>query len=215
MQGFFADIAASTRASVETLKDRLRRTTMRERVLLGGLVLGAAIYAPIVALEWRTTQADRYIDALTQQSSARLTANTARRVAEGAADRLALEDMNGWGFEATNPAVAQVLIEQRLLQAAAAAGLTNARITTNAKVEALGPTQWLEAEIQSDLRWGPAFAFLDRVGEWPEGFRVTAFRYEVTPPPAIMPGVEAPAPSGKLRISLAFPVRIANPGAAS
>ena len=215
MQGFLADIMASTRASIEMLKDRLRRTTMRERVLLGGLVLGAAIYIPVAALEWRMAQADRYIEALTEQSTARLTANAARRVAEGAADRLALEDMNGWGFEATNPAVAQVLIEQRLLQAAAATGLTNTRITTNAKIEALGPTQWLEAEIQSDLRWGPAFAFLDRVGEWPEGFRVTAFRYEVTSPPPIMPGVEAPPPSGKLRISLAFPVRIANPGAAS
>src|SRR5690606_6554389 len=72
LQGFFADMVASTRASIETLKDRLRRTTLRERVLLGGLVLGAALYAPVAALDWRTTQADRYIDALTEQSAARL-----------------------------------------------------------------------------------------------------------------------------------------------
>jgi hypothetical protein len=215
LQGFFADIVASTRASIETLKDRLRRTTMRERVLLGGLVLGAAIYAPVAALEWRTAQADRYIEALTEQSTARLTANAARRVAEGAADRLALEDMNAWGFEATNAAVAQVLIEQRLLETATATGLPNPRITTNAKVEVLGPTQWLEVEVQSDLRWGPAFAFLDKVGEWPEGFRVTAFRYEITPPNPLLVGAEAPPPTGKLRIGLAVPVRIANPGAAS
>ena len=215
MQGFFADIVASTHASIETLKDRLRRTTMRERVLLGGLVLGAAIYAPVAALEWRTAQADRYIEALTEQSTARLTANAARRVAAGAADRLALEDMNGWGFEASNPAVAQVLIEQRLLEAAVATGLPNTRITTNAKLQALGPTQWLEAEVQSDLRWGPAFAFLDRLGEWPEGFRVTAFRYEITPPNPMLISANTPMPSGKLRIGLAFPVRIANPGAPS
>ena len=44
----------------------------------------------------------------------------ARRIADGAADRLALEDMNAWGFEAANPAVAQVLIEQRLLEALSA-----------------------------------------------------------------------------------------------
>lgn len=215
MQGFFADMVASTRASIETLKDRLRRTTMRERVLLGGLVLGAAIYAPVAALEWRTAQADRYIDALSEQSTARLTANAARRVAEGAADRLALEDMNAWGFEATNSAVAQVLIEQRLLQAAMATGVPNPRITTNAKIESLGPTQWLEAEVQSDLRWGTAFAFLDKIGEWPEGFRVTAFRYEITPPNPMLLGADALPASGKLRIGLAFPVRIANPGAAS
>lgn len=215
LQGFFADMVASTRASIQTLKDRLRATTMRERILLGGLVLGAAVYAPVAALDWRTAQADRYIDALSEQSTARLTANAARRVAAGAADRLALEDMNGWGFEAANPAVAQVLIEQRLLETATATGLPNPRITTNAKVEAVGPTQWLEAEVQSDLRWGPTFAFLDKLGEWPEGFRVTAFRYEVTPPNPLLVGAEAPPPSGKLRIGLAFPVKIANAGAAS
>lgn len=215
LQGFFADMVASTRASIETLKDRLRRTTMRERVLLGGLMLGAALYAPVAALEWRTAQAERYIDALTEQSAARLTANAARRVTAGAADRLALEDMNGWGFEASNPAVAQVLIEQRLLEAAVATGLPTPRITTNAKIAAVGPTQWLEAEVQSDLLWGPAFAFLDKLGEWPEGFRVTAFRYEITPPNPMLISADALAPSGKLRIGLAFPVRIVNPGAPS
>ena len=215
LQGFFTDMVASTRASIETLKDRLRRTTMRERVLLGGLVLGAALYAPVAALEWRTAQADRYIEALTEQSTARLTANAARRVADGAADRLALEDMNGWGFEASNPAVAQVLIEQRLLEAAVVTGLPNPRITTNPRIEAVGPTQWLEVEVQSDLRWGPAFAFLDKVGEWPEGFRVTVFSYEITPFNGVVRSGEAPPLNGKLRIGLAFPVRIANEGAAS
>lgn len=215
LQGFFAEMVASTRASIATLKDRLRATTLRERVLLGGLALGVALYAPVAALEWRTTQADRYIDALTEQSTARLTANAARRIADGAADRLALEDMNSWGFEATNPAVAQVVIEQRLLQTATATGLPNPRITTNAEVQAIGPTQWLEAEVQSDLRWGPAFAFLDKLGEWPEGFRVTAFRYELTPINPMVMSTDTAAPSGKLRISLAFPVRIPAQGAAS
>jgi len=84
LQGFFADMVASTQSSINGLKDRLRRTTLRERVLLGGLVLGAAVYAPVAALEWRTTQADRYIDALTDQSTARLSAAAARRVADGA-----------------------------------------------------------------------------------------------------------------------------------
>ena len=215
MQGFLADMIASTRASIETLKERLRRTTTRERILLGGLVLGAAVYAPVAALDWRTAQADRYIDALTEQSTARLTASAARRIADGGADRLALEDMNGWGFEASNAAVAQVLIEQRLLETATATGLPNPRITTNPKVEAIGPTQWLEAEVQSDLRWGPAFAFLDKLGEWPEGFRVTAFRYEVTPGNPMVINTAPTAPSGKLRIGLAFPVRVADAGAAS
>lgn len=204
-----ADIVASARASIETLKERLRRTTARERVLLGALVLGAAIYAPVAALDARSAQADAYIDAISEQSTARLTANAARRVADGAADRLALDDMNAWGFEASNPAVAQVLIEHRLLEAAETVALPNPRITTNAKVEDIGPTQWLEAEVQADLRWGSTFAFLDKLGEWPEGFRVVAFRYELTPPRPMAIDAGPPQTSGKLWLRLAFPVRLA------
>lgn len=204
-----ADIVASARASIETLKERLRRTTTRERVLLGALVLGAAIYAPVAALDARSAQADAYIDAISEQSTARLTANAARRVADGAADRLALDDMNAWGFEASNPAVAQVLIEHRLLEAAETVALPNPRITTNAKVEDIGPTQWVEAEIQADLRWGSTFAFLDKLGEWPEGFRVVAFRYELTPPRPMAIDAGPPQTSGKLWLRLAFPVRLA------
>ncbi|MBN9479317.1 MAG: hypothetical protein J0I52_03690 [Bordetella sp.] len=209
-----ADMVASTRASIETLKERLRRTTPRERALLGALALGAAFYAPVAALEARNAQADAYIDAVGERSSARMTANAARRIAEGAADRLALDDMNAWGFEATNPAVAQVLIEQRLLETAEAAALPNPRITTNPKVEDIGPTQWLEAEVQGDLRWGSTFAFLDKLGEWPEGFRVVGFRYELTPPRPMMEGAAAPQTSGKLWLRLAFPVRLAQSGPA-
>lgn len=215
LQGFMADMVASARASIETLKERLRRTTARERVLLAALMLGAALYAPVAALESRNTQADAYIDALTEQSAARLTANAARRIADGAADRLALDDMNAWGFEAANPAVAQVLIEHRLLAAAGAVDLPNPRIITNAQVEAIGPTQWLEAEVQADLRWGPAFAFLDKLGEWPEGFRVIAFRYELTPPRPMTVDAGPAQTSGKLWLRLAFPVRLAKTEAPS
>lgn len=215
LQGFMAETAASARASIETLKERLQRTTMRERLLLGGLMLGLAFYAPVAALEARSTQADAYIDALGEQSTARLTAAAARRIADGAADRLALEDMNAWGFEAANPAVAQVLIEQRLLEALNAAGLPNARIVTNAKVEAIGPTQWLDVEVQSDLRWDPAFAFMDKLGEWPEGFRVVGFRYELTPPGPMMVEDGPPQTSGKLWLRLAFPVRLTDAGTPS
>ena len=215
LQGFMADMVASARASIETLKERLRRTTARERVLLAALALGAALYAPVAALESRNTQADAYIDALTEQSAARLTASAARRIADGAADRLALDDMNAWGFEAANPAVAQVLIEHRLLAAAGAVDLPNPRIITNAQVEAIGPTQWLEAEVQADLRWGPAFAFLDKLGEWPEGFRVIAFRYELTPPRPMTVDAGPAQTSGKLWLRLAFPVRLAKTEAPS
>lgn len=181
---------------------------MRERVLLACLVMGMLLYAPVAAFEYRTDKAEAYVNALSDQASAKLTANTARRIAAGAADQMALEDMKSWGFEATNPAVAQTLIEYRLVEAATAAGLNNPTITTSQQVEAIGPTQWMSAEIQADLRWGATFAFLDNLGEWPEGFRVTSFRYQLTPVNPMLAGLPQMGPLGKVQIGLSFPVRV-------
>lgn len=218
MQDIIAGFRASARTQTRALIERLQRTTPRERVLLAVLVLGALVYAPIGAADWRIRQEDRYVDALSARASARLAATTARRVEAAASDETAIKDMQTWGFEATNLAVAQVRIEQQLASAAAGAGLTNASITTESEVEAIGPTQWLGAEVQADLRWSPTFAFMDRVATWPEGFRVVGFNYEITPLTQFQiqqqPQAGAPLPvAGKVRIQLAFPV-ILPPGAA-
>lgn len=192
------------------LLERLRRTTPRERLLLGLLAVGAGLYAPVAAMEWRSAQAERYVAALGDRATAQAAARASRRLAQAAADQTVVDDMNAWGFEASNAAVAQILIERRLVEAASRTGLPNPRITTNTELEAVGPTQWLEAEVQSDLRWDPTFDFIDALAAWPEGFRVKAFRYEITPMPAglLQPGIEPPPPSGRIRILLAFPVRL-------
>lgn len=208
MRRLWSKIDASLSQTLESLKARFQRTTMRERVLLACLVMGMLLYAPVAAFEYRTDKAEAYVNALSDQASAKLTANTARRIAAGAADQMALEDMKSWGFEATNPAVAQTLIEYRLVEAATAAGLNNPTITTSQQVEAIGPTQWMSAEIQADLRWGATFAFLDNLGEWPEGFRVTSFRYQLTPVNPMLAGLPQMGPLGKVQIGLSFPVRV-------
>jgi hypothetical protein len=217
------DIIAGLRTSVRTqaraLVARLQRTTPRERVLLAVMVLGALVYAPIGAADWRVRQEDRYVDALSARAGARLAASAARRVEAAAADDLAIEDMKTWGFEASNVAVAQVRIEQQLSRVATEAGMTNVSITTDSEIEAIGPTQWLGAEIQADLRWNPTFAFLDRVSAWPEGFRVVGFDYEMTPVSPFQiqqrrqDEVQLPPAGGKVRIRLAFPVIL--PGGAA
>jgi hypothetical protein len=220
LRDIIAGLRALGRTQASALVARLQRTTPRERMLLGVLALGALIYAPIGAADWRVRQEDRYVDALSARASARLAATSARRVEAAAADDLAIEDMKTWGVEATNVAVAQVRIEQKLSRAVTEAGMTNVSITTDSEVETIGPTQWLGAEVQADLRWNPTFAFLDRVAGWPEGFRVVGFDYEMTPlsPFQIQQqqqqeqqdGVQPPPlAGGKVRIRLAFPVLLA------
>ncbi len=162
---FYAELKAAVRGWALALRDRLQRTTPRERVLLMGLLLGALIYAPVATLDWRANQETRYIDALSDRSAARLTREAARRIASRAPDQSAIEDMKTWGFDADNVQIAQVYIEQALVKSAEEAGLTNVRITTDVAVEPIGAVTWLGAQVQADLRWTPAFAFLDQRNE--------------------------------------------------
>lgn len=205
MRDVLVGLTASARQRWQDLLVRLRRTTPRERVLLAVLVMGALVYAPIAASDWRTAQEDRYVDAVTEQASARLAAAAARRVEAAASDRAALEDMKTWGFSALNAQVAAVEIERQIVQAATRTNLPAFTVVTDAEPETIGPTQWMGTEVQADLRWTPTFDFLDAVAAWPEGFRVTRFAYE-TGTPALDGSV-----GGKVRLGLAFPVRLDQP----
>lgn len=209
MLEFYAELKAAVRGWALALRDRLQRTTPRERLLLIGLLLGALIYAPIAALDWRTNQETRYIDALSDRSAARLTREAARRIASRAPDQSAIEDMKTWGFDAHNVQIAQVYIEQALVKSAEEAGLTNVRITTDVAVETIGAVTWLGAQVQADLRWTPAFAFLDDLTSWPEGFRVKQFQYSITPiTPMMALNPNPSAPLGRVQFGLAFPVNL-------
>lgn len=198
-------------ARTRVLQARLARTTPRERLLLGGLVFGALIYAPVAAMDWRAGQEDRYTTALADQSTARLALSASRRISAEAPDEAAIDDMRTWGFEASNVAIAQVQIEQRLVEAATDADLANVRITTDAEIEDIGPTQWLGGELQADLRWTPTFEFLESLAQWPEGFRVTQFRYEITTPADYVPTEPGFVPAGRIQVGLSFPVQVTNP----
>lgn len=207
MQGFAAEFLASVRMRARLASSRLARATTREKLLLGGLVLGALAYAPIAAIEYRTANEDAYVDAVTERAAARLESRAARRISAAAADTDAIRDMRGWGFEATNTAVAQVMIERRLLQAATDANLARLKMTVDPDIETRGPTRWMTAQIEADLVWRGVFAFLDALSGWPEGFQVTRFSYEVRPIPPGMEGTGLVSP-GTVRIGLAFPVEV-------
>lgn len=213
MQGRWIAILASARAQAGVLRARLDRTTRRERLLLGGLALAAFLYAPVASLDWRTQQEDAYVEATTDRAAARLALASARRVAADPAGQAVFDDMNSWGFEASNLAVARVRIEQRLVEAAAANNLANARVTTDEEAEAEGPLTWLGAQVQADLSWSGVFGMMDAIAAWPEGFRVTSFAYRLPPPP-LNPDMPFNTP-GSVTIELAFPVEISEPEGAS
>lgn len=213
LQKFLAESLSAARVRTDQLSARLRRTTLRERLLLGGLVMVGLIYAPVAAFEWRAAREDLYIDAVTERAAARLSRDSARRIAATAANSAARRDMDQWGFGASNIPIAQVLIERRLLDAATEAGLTNVRITMSDDVEPIGSVNWLAGEVQADLVWKGVFGMLDTLGGWPEGFRVTDFHYQMRPTSPGAVHVPGGPPIGSVRIGLSFPVNVPTAGA--
>lgn len=119
--------------------------------------------------------------------------------------------MEDWGIKASNVAVAQVRVESLLIDAAGRAELTSARIVSDGELEEIGPTRWIHANVESDLSWTPIFAFLDELGRLQTGFRILSFGFDIQPVPLqqMRVGAPPPAPSGKIRIGLAFPVELA------
>jgi hypothetical protein len=208
LQGFASQFFASVRTRARMVSSRLERATSREKLLLGGLVLGALAYGPIAAMDYRTAQEEAYVDAVTERASAQLESRAARRISAAAADTNAIRDMRGWGFQATNSAVAQVLIERRLLEAATDANLARLKMTVDPAIETRGPTRWMSARVEADLVWRGVFAFMDNLAAWPEGFQVTSFGYEVRPIPPGLEGMDIQLSPGTVRIGLAFPVEV-------
>lgn len=205
----------SLTTSFRDLRARVERTTPRERLLLVGLGIGALLYGLVSASEFRNRQEDMLAEALADRAEAQLARSSATRTAASAPDQMALEDMQSWSVTAANISIAQVRIEGRLLAAATAAELANARITTDDDLVEVGPTQWLHAEVETDLNWTSTFEFLEEVGRLPSGFRVVEFGFDVEPQRGVANPDEFRPPRGRIRMTLGFPVQIANAGDAS
>lgn len=203
-------LVQSVAPSLRQIRVRYERTTPRERILLAGLLVGGLLYGAVSAVDFQAQQQTLYADALGNRASAQLARSNAARRTQGAPDEAAIEDMQRWGLEATNVAVGQVQIEGLLLRAANQAELVAPRISTNGELEEIGPTQWLTAEVETDLNWTSTFAFLDELGELESGFRVVSFGFDVEPEPQFQ--TQGPSefrpPRGRIRLGLAFPVTL-------
>lgn len=201
-------VTVRTRTYVAALGARFARTTPRERLLLGALVGGAILYAPVAALEARDNAETSYADALVARDTARRARVQAISATNRAAHDLALRDMADWGFEGGNLDIVRVRIEQALSAAATDVALTGVAIETNEAGVVTGPATWVSAQVQGDLLWGPTFHLLDEVAGWPEGVRITRFAFEKSPPPAFEGAPPALTP-GRVTLGMDFPTRTA------
>jgi hypothetical protein len=201
---------ASLKTPLSDVAARIRKTTPRERLLLAGLVVGAVLYGLMSAADFRNLEEDRFAEALADRVEAQLARSSAARAESNAPDQMALEDLRSWGVRAGNVSIAQVRIESQLLAAANAAELANTRITTDDDLTEIGPTLWLNAEIETDLNWTSTFAFLEEVGRFPSGFRVVDFGFDIEPQRGLETSYEFRPPRGRIRMTLGFPVKIAD-----
>lgn len=206
-------LAALFREGFRHAKARYGQTTPRERLLLGLLALAAPLLAATAALEWRNRQQSLYADVFLVREAAKRERAATRRAVAAASNVSGLEDMKTWGVVATNDAIAQVLVEDSLNRAITLAGLGRPDVRVDSGTDAIGPTRWITAEVQADLSWTSLFAFVDDLAEWPEGFRVTSFHYELTATDLLARSArrqeadEPAPPAGRVRLGLAFPLR--------
>lgn len=184
---------------------RLRRTTPRERLLIAGLGMGVLIYAPIMAMDARDQAEIAYVEALSTREAAERQRQRVVDARSTSARDLAMEDMSRWGFDGANAETIRVRLERDLQNAASEAGMTGVTITPNDATTQTGPVVWIPIEVQADLTWTPTLRFLDELGSWPEGFRVTRFAFQRPPPPAFEGA--PPSTAGRVRLELEFPTR--------
>lgn len=210
-----ARLAGAFTRQFERFRAAAARLTERERLLVAALGLGALLFGAVSAADWSDRAREAFSEARTAHDRARALATRPPAAdAEDATARLA--QVERWSFSAANTDIAAADIEQRLLRAAEDAGLPGPRIrieTTTGTPDATGLV-WLDVEVEADLRWDPTFSFLELISSWPEAHDLRSFSVAVTPAPAAV--VRDPArPFGRLRIGLAFPVRLASETAAS
>lgn len=176
--------------------------------MLTALGAGALVFTTLSAADRAAEARLAYAEAVTAHARARAgtgPADAARDQLEAQRNQIAR-----WSFSAPNVDVAAAEIEERLLRAAADAGLQDARFrlqTTGLEAEQGEDLVWVPVEIDAALRWEPTFAFLELVSSWSEAHDLTVFSAELAALPAGRTRDPA-APFGRVRLEMAFPVQI-------
>lgn len=176
--------------------------------MLTALGAGALVFTTLSAADRAAEARLAYAEAVTAHARARAGTGPA----DAAMDQLEAQrnQIARWSFSAPNVDVAAAEIEERLLRAAADAGLPDARFrlrTTGLDAGQGADLVWLPVEIEAALRWDPTFSFLELVSSWPEAHDLTVFSVDIAALPQGRTRDPA-APFGRVRLEMAFPVRL-------
>lgn len=148
--------------------DQFARTTPRERKLLAGLLLIGLIVAPIQAYGWMQDAEARHVEA-------QATLETAKRSSRaGIQAQIAKQrqDVRGWSWQASSPAVGRVIVQDKIRQLATEAGMTEVEIKSADKIEEAGEVSLIRVELAAPFRWSSFTAFLFSLNRYGKGFLI-------------------------------------------
>ena len=171
------------------------RVTPREARLAAILGLIVLVAATVWAFDWAGTQRARYAAAQDDLILARQNRLALERSGLNAFDQAQLRALSAWSEHGRSIWLVRVRVEQRLMAAATAAGLTDPEVQIAEAPEGDTATPVLRAEIAGPYRSAAVLGLLQRLSQDPQTFLVD--RLEVS-------GEGAPA----YKLSLLFPVAI-------
>lgn len=176
---------------------RLRKATVRERLLLGGLALGLAIAAPLLAQGWSAEQAAREADDVARLRQLQAASSgPALRLAQARVSSLEAR-VRSWTPAAPSYAVSRVLVEQDAALAAAQAGFSALEVRAAETPDVVGGVSFVRVELSgSGFTWGRLGDFVRRIASARPGAVVERSATEGDPPDV------------RLRMVLLAPVRV-------
>lgn len=148
------------------LGDQIGRISSRERKLLAGLVLIGLIVAPIQAYGWMQDAKARHLEA----QAALETAKRGSRAGIQAQISKQRQDVRGWSWQASSPAVGRVIIQDKIRQLATEAGMTEVEIKSADKIETAGEVSLIRVEVAAPFNWSSFTAFLFSLNSYGKGF---------------------------------------------
>lgn len=160
-------LPAASRLSA-SLGDQFARITPRERKLLGLLLLIGLIVAPIQAFGWMQDAQARHVEA----QAALETARRNSRAGIQAQISQQRQDVRGWSWQASSPAVGRVIIQDKVRQLATEAGMTEVEIKSADKIEAAGEVSLIRVEVAAPFNWSSFTAFLFNLNTYGKGFLI-------------------------------------------